>query len=88
MWSGSGAEMSTVPLARMREDDAPRMEVQLPVGNALGQIVESPPYFSSPRIGVPICAMWARSWCWRPVTGFSDTQAATGGALSMHGIDA
>ena len=33
-----------------------------------------PSYLWSPTIGWPIIDMWARNWCWRPVTGFSETQ--------------
>ena len=42
-----------------------------PVRNASG-----PPYLASPTIGWPIAAMCARSWCVRPVSGCSSTQAA------------
>ena len=42
-----------------------------PVRNASG-----PPYFASPTIGWPIAAICARSWCVRPVSGCSSTQAA------------
>src|SRR5215471_19055445 len=41
------------------------------------------PYFASPRIGVPIAAQCARSWCVRPVTGIKASQLACDPALSI-----
>ena len=41
------------------------------------------PYLPSPRIGAPIAAQCARSWCVRPVTGSNASQLARSPTLSM-----
>ena len=33
-------------------------------------------YFTSPSIGAPMATQWTRSWCVRPVSGRSSSQAS------------
>ena len=55
----------------------------MPPGNSQFSISK---YFGSPTIGWPIWAACARSWCVRPVTGFSDSQASFWAAVSTDGV--
>src|SRR5581483_3232590 len=48
-----------------------------------GRNAAAPPYLPSPRIGVPIAAQCARSWCVRPVIGSSASQLARDPAASI-----
>ena len=76
------ADVDRALAARMRQHDPPRQQVQL-VLDAAGQFqFWMLKYLGSPTIGWPIWVVCARSWCVRPVTGLSDSQASFCAALS------
>src|SRR6185312_2318208 len=72
--AGSGAVTVSMPRGRGRAIARAWRWSLRGCGSPAG-CAAAPPYLPSPRIGVPISAQWTRSWCVRPVTGSSASQA-------------